>query len=803
MYPVSDAYQAAVKENERVWQAKVRIETAYETFELTDEDILEGSLNVKEGVLAGDRMGPGGVVASDLTIALINTDGRFDSTQFNGAVIRPRVGLRLPSGTVEYVPLGVFRVDEVGRPGATISLQAMDRMLLLERSFSGVNVPFPCTAQQLLSAVCGYCSVSVASLQFPQRQYLISNRPEGDFSCRDIVSHIAAIAGCFARFNREGTLELVWFDNPGCVLEASVDGNVDSADGGDFAWWNNRTYDGGRFVLTAADAVLQPENRLDFSVDDDPITLSGVAFETEEEILLAGHERYPVDVSGNPLIQNGIPALLDTLLTQFEDFTYMPFTTNWQGDPALQAGDLVELISRKGERYRSVVTESAYRYRGKGRLQAVGVSEIAAQRRTQTQKQTSRLERRIEEKQSQLDAMDEAIANATQLLAGALGGHVIMGEGEYEGTIFIADHEDIGQAKNIWRWNKNGFGHYSDGINSQPDTAVTADSSIFASLITADMIKTGSLNASLIKTGSLNASLLKAGEINADLITTGTINASLIKSGKINADLITAGTLDAERIKTGILKGKGENEHAYFNLDTGELVATSITDDTAYAKVTVGTFEHPTHQVSGFGLLYFEESIRNYEVLGILHSDGNSNFLLEAARANAKVLLGNPTDVWGNLHVDGKVLADSTVNAPYFAVGADDSKCYFYRSGNSLVLDAGQFDLYCNLNMNGQSILNQSDETLKAHIAPTEVYALDVLNAMALQSFDWKNTNKHEKIGFVAQQVEGVEPSLVAESADGVKCMKPLEIIPYLVKAIQELSDKVEELEMKLAAKEV
>ena len=71
-----------------------------------------------------------------------------------------------------------------------------------------------------------------------------------------------------------------------------------------FHWWNNKDYDGGVFAEETPRCRVKPLNRYDFSVDDTPITITGVSFETDDEILLAGSDRYAIAITDNPLIQD-------------------------------------------------------------------------------------------------------------------------------------------------------------------------------------------------------------------------------------------------------------------------------------------------------------------------------------------------------------------------------------------------------------------------------------------------------------------------------------------------------------------
>ena len=106
-----------------------------------------------------------------------------------------------------------------------------------------------------------------------------------------------------------------------------------------------------------------------------------------------------------------------------------------------------------------------------------------------------------------------------------------------------------------------------------------------------------------------------------------------------------------------------------------------------------------------------------------------------------------------------------------------------------------------------------SDERLKRDIAPTKVVGLDVLAKIILSEFRWKKDGADgplTKLGFIAQNCEKAYPEMVSQTAadlwtqhgeldHDVKTVSPAELIPVLVKAIQELKAKVEELEEKLS----
>ena len=98
---------------------------------------------------------------------------------------------------------------------------------------------------------------------------------------------------------------------------------------------------------------------------------------------------------------------------------------------------------------------------------------------------------------------------------------------------------------------------------------------------------------------------------------------------------------------------------------------------------------------------------------------------------------------------------------------------------------------------------SSSDKRLKTNIKPTKIKALDTLNSIEIVEFNWKKDNKFEKIGAIAQQVQAVDENLVIkDEIDKVNNdylrIKYYDTIPYLIKAVQELSKENDNLKLRL-----
>jgi len=94
------------------------------------------------------------------------------------------------------------------------------------------------------------------------------------------------------------------------------------------------------------------------------------------------------------------------------------------------------------------------------------------------------------------------------------------------------------------------------------------------------------------------------------------------------------------------------------------------------------------------------------------------------------------------------------------------------------------------IDANGNLTTNTSDERLKENITPI-TGALNIIKSLTGVNYQWKDRSAggdNIKLGFIAQEVEKVEPKLVfTNKVDGYKGLHIDGIIPLLVEAIKEL----------------
>lgn len=114
--------------------------------------------------------------------------------------------------------------------------------------------------------------------------------------------------------------------------------------------------------------------------------------------------------------------------------------------------------------------------------------------------QGSEVEKQIQNAVSSNNSFVEgAIKRQSQLITGNAGGYVVLHDtngDQMPDELLVMDHDNIKEAKNIWRFNLAGVGHSSTGYNGDYTTGWTMD---------------GHFNASLITVGELLADIIKAG----------------------------------------------------------------------------------------------------------------------------------------------------------------------------------------------------------------------------------------------------------------------------------------------------
>ncbi len=153
----------------------------------------------------------------------------------------------------------------------------------------------------------------------------------------------------------------------------------------------------------------------------------------------------------------------------------------------------------------------------------------------------------------------------------------------------------------------------------------------------------------------------------------------------------------------------------------------------------------------------------------------------------------NTPKITGNLEVSGEIFyrTDKEKNQGGYWISSPNYK-KFEKSG-------GYLYLYTTPTIYDWIPLNKeiSDRRYKSNIEDSQVSGLDIIEQLKTYSYRKEYDGKIEDIacGIMAQDVQKYAPEAFFENPDGAYSYKTFELLPYLIKAIQELNQKIQKLE--------
>ena len=153
----------------------------------------------------------------------------------------------------------------------------------------------------------------------------------------------------------------------------------------------------------------------------------------------------------------------------------------------------------------------------------------------------------------------------------------------------------------------------------------------------------------------------------------------------------------------------------------------------------------------------------------------------------------NTPVVNGDLQVTGKIFYDNRASGGKYGFWMTSTRYTDIEASN------GYLYLYLENRSYDWLTLNKdlSDRRYKTNIQDSQVSGLDVIESLKTYSYRKEYDGKVEDIscGIMAQDVREVAPEAFIENPDGAYSYNTFALLPYLIKAIQELNKKVERLE--------
>ena len=177
--------------------------------------------------------------------------------------------------------------------------------------------------------------------------------------------------------------------------------------------------------------------------------------------------------------------------------------------------------------------------------------------------------------------------------------------------------------------------------------------------------------------------------------------------------------------------------------------------------------------------------------------------------AASPVFTGSSTTIAGTPSTVAITASSNTVNTTGSNIGLYgdannglNNYALFLNNGNIYSANPQTWILNGDLTFSGtgdiiaQNFNSLSDEALKENVSEI-VDPISTLDALTGVSFNWKDSGE-KAYGLIAQEVEKVLPEIVSTSEEGIKSVKYLQLIAFLLEAIKAQEVRLTKIEASL-----
>lgn len=474
MYLKNSYYLEALKEEDIKYKARIKLNDI--TIENSNIKNIKYDLNINDG----EKFKIGGVYGATVTLNLLNYDEKFNNLKFEnkefpielrptmnnlytvGKFHKEKIGiinsLKIKHLTSLWIPQGKFYPTEITKnENKTITIKLIDKTKYLEDEYICTLKP-PFTLKQMYDDVHKKVQISTDTKSFYNQDEKVNIIPKG-YTYKQILGYIAECACGVYIINRLGNGEIKTY-------------GTDSI----------KNIEKGKYKQ-----FLPAENY---------ITIQKVKYAGSN--IIGSEKGYVLELEEkNPFITNKIA---QNILLKMQGFTFIPFTYKATvADCAMDIADMFDITNANNTKYLTYIMGNTWEFNGSliQTWTAKGENEL-----NNTYSSKGPINQQIENivKEQIPNAKQEAIEKATELLTKFNGGYVVKKDGE----LFIADNEDIDKAQHIWRWNINGLGYSSTGIDGPYGLAITMDGKIVADFITTGTMSAERINGGTLKLGGNN-----------------------------------------------------------------------------------------------------------------------------------------------------------------------------------------------------------------------------------------------------------------------------------------------------------
>ena len=339
--------------------ALIEVTAGSKTFTITDADIIQGGLKIDRYCVTNSKIEVGSAVASELSLKLRNYDGKFNDVSFEGAVLNVKIGIHAANtselgkfilgksvlgfakglgnfilGTgrlgdysvdteVYWVPCGLFIVNTPPRNLSTISISALDYMVLFDREVNASALSFPIHVDALIQKICSICNVTLATdvSVLPNHYFSIGGLPDTNqkLTYRQLLQWCAQLTGTCAFMDGSGRLVLKWYEQTGVTITAS--------------------------------------ERYSSDMLENDITITGFTCDDGKgNTYLSGTTDYTLDLSDCGFLTNSYEGVLKELQAARGGFAYRPYSATIKSAPYLFPLDMIRYKDKDGVVHDTIVT---------------------------------------------------------------------------------------------------------------------------------------------------------------------------------------------------------------------------------------------------------------------------------------------------------------------------------------------------------------------------------------------------------------------------------------------------------------
>lgn len=339
--------------------ALIEVTAGSKTFTITDTDIIQGGLKIDRYCVTNSKIEVGSAVASELSLKLRNYDGKFNDVSFEGAFLNVKIGIHAANtselgkfilgksvlgfakglgnfilGTgrlgdysvdteVYWVPCGLFIVDTPPRKLSTISISALDYMVLFDREVNASALSFPIHVDALIQKICSICNATLATdvSALPNHYFSIGGLPDTNqkLTYRQLLQWCAQLTGTCAFMDGSGRLVLKWYEQTGVTITAS--------------------------------------ERYSSDMLENDITITGFTCDDGKgNTYLSGTADYTLDLSDCGFLTNAYEGVLKELQAARGGFTYRPYSATIKSAPYLFPLDMIRYKDKDGVVHDTIVT---------------------------------------------------------------------------------------------------------------------------------------------------------------------------------------------------------------------------------------------------------------------------------------------------------------------------------------------------------------------------------------------------------------------------------------------------------------